>query len=66
MTTYTPILDRVRAAESLKDKTQFLTYLGNAITASKKRVTPEEREELAAWGVDQITSNILEGKNTIA
>ena len=28
--------------------------------------TAERGEELAAWGVDQITSNILEGKNTIA
>lgn len=27
--------------------------------------TAERGEELAAWGVDQITSNILEGKNTI-
>ena len=27
--------------------------------------TAERAEELAAWGVDQITSNILEGKNTI-
>ena len=27
--------------------------------------TADRAEELAAWGVDQITSNILEGKNTI-
>lgn len=27
--------------------------------------SPERGEELAAWGVDQITSNILEGRNTI-
>jgi glycerophosphoryl diester phosphodiesterase len=26
---------------------------------------PARGEELAAWGVDQITSNILEGKNTL-
>ena len=26
---------------------------------------PARGEELAAWGVDQITSNILEGKNTV-
>ena len=54
MTTYTPILDRVRAAESLKDKTQFLTYLGNALSAAKKRVTPEEREELSAFAVSEL------------
>ena len=54
MTTYTPILDRVRAAESLKDKTQFLTYLGNALSAAKKRVSPEEREELSAFAVSEL------------
>jgi hypothetical protein len=26
--------------------------------------TAERGEELAAWGVDHITSNILEGKNS--
>lgn len=54
MSTYTPILDRVRSAESLHDRIQYLTYLGNALSASKKKVSPDEREELADFATTEL------------
>ena len=54
MTTYTPILDRVRAAETLRDKSQLLTYLGRALSANRKKITPADKGELAAFALSEL------------
>ena len=54
MTTYTPILDRVRAAETLHDKSQLLTYLGRALSANRKKITPADKGELAAFALSEL------------
>ena len=51
MTTYTPILDRVRAAETMHDKSQLLTYLGRALSANRKKLSPADRTELGAFAL---------------
>lgn len=54
MTTYTPILDRVRAAETMHDKSQLLTYLGRALSANRKKITPADKGELAAFALSEL------------
>ena len=54
MTTYTPILDRVRAAETLHDKSQLLTYLGRALSSVKKKPSPADREEIGAYVLSEL------------
>ena len=54
MTTYTPILDRVRAAETMHDKSQLLTYLGRALSANRKKLSPADRTELGAFTLSEL------------
>ena len=54
MTTYTPILDRVRAAETMHDKSQLLTYLGRALSSVKKKPSPADREEIGAYVLSEL------------
>ena len=54
MTTYTPILDRVRAAETMHDKSQLLTYLGRALSTNRKKLSPADRTELGAFTLSEL------------
>ncbi|MBE6651781.1 MAG: hypothetical protein E7610_00015 [Ruminococcaceae bacterium] len=54
MGTYTDILNHAREETSLHDKSQCLTYLGRALSASKKKIAPADREELAIFAVSEM------------
>lgn len=49
MSLFTPIINHVREADTLHDKTQCLTYLGRALSTAKKKITPDIRAELSAF-----------------
>ena len=54
MSSYTDILTRGREAATLHDKSQYLTYLGRALSSSKRKLAPDDRKELADFAFSEI------------
>ena len=54
MSTFTDILNNAKTAKTLHDKSQLLTYLGRTLSSAKKKLTPADRDELAAFALAEI------------
>ena len=54
MSAFTNIINRIQSAETLRDKSQLLTYLGRALSANRKKLSPADRTELAAFALSEL------------
>ena len=55
MAAFTDIINGAKNAETLRDKSQLLTYLGRALSSNrKKKLTPEDRAELSAFALSEL------------
>ena len=54
MSAFTNIINSVKAAETLREKSQLLTYLGRALSANRKKITPADKGELAAFALSEL------------
>ena len=54
MSAFTNIINSIQSAETLHDKSQLLTYLGRALSANRKKITPADKGELAAFALSEL------------
>lgn len=54
MSAFTDIINGAKNAETLRDKSQLLTYLGRALSANRKKITPADKGELAAFALSEL------------
>ena len=54
MSAFTNIINGAKNAETLHDKSQLLTYLGRALSANRKKITPADKGELAAFALSEL------------
>ena len=54
MSAFTDIIYCIQSAETLRDKSQLLTYLGRALSANRKKLSPADRTELAAFALSEL------------
>ena len=54
MSAFTDIINCIQSAETLRDKSQLLTYLGRALSANRKKLSPADRTELAAFALSEL------------
>ena len=54
MSAFTNIINSIQSAETLRDKSQLLTYLGRALSANRKKITPADKGELAAFALSEL------------
>lgn len=54
MSAFTNIINNIKAAETLRDKSQLLTYLGRALSANRKKLSPADRTELGAFTLSEL------------
>ena len=54
MSAFTDIINCIQSAETLHDKSQLLTYLGRALSANRKKITPADKGELAAFALSEL------------
>ncbi len=54
MATFTEIINSAKNAETLHDKSQLLTYLGRALSANRKRITPADKGELGEFALSEL------------
>ena len=54
MSAYTNIINSVKNAETLHDKSQLLTYLGRALSANRNKITPADKGELGAFALSEL------------
>ena len=54
MSAFTDIINSIQSAETLRDKSQLLTYLGRALSANRKKITPADKGELAAFALSEL------------
>lgn len=54
MSAFTNIINSIQSAETLHDKSQLLTYLGRALSANRKKLSPADRTELGAFALSEL------------
>ena len=54
MSAFTDIINCIQSAETLRDKSQLLTYLGRALSANRKKLSPADRTELGAFTLSEL------------
>lgn len=54
MSAFTDIINCIQSAETLRDKSQLLTYLGRALSANRKKLSPADRTELGAFALSEL------------
>ena len=54
MPAFTNIINSIKTAETLRDKSQLLTYLGRALSANRKKLSPADRTELGAFALSEL------------
>ena len=54
MSSFTNIINSIKTAETLRDKSQLLTYLGRALSANRKKITPADKGELGAFALSEL------------
>ena len=54
MSAFTNIINSIKTAETQHEKSQLLTYLGRALSANRKKITPADKGELAAFALSEL------------
>ena len=54
MSAFTEIINGAKNAETLRDKSQLLTYLGRALSSAKRKLDPADKNELATFALSEI------------
>jgi hypothetical protein len=54
MSAFTDIINSIQSAETMRDKSQLLTYLGRALSANRKKLSPADRTELGAFTLSEL------------
>ena len=54
MSPFTDIINAAQTAQTLHDKSQLLTYLGRALSSSKKKPAAADREEIGAYVLSEL------------
>ena len=54
MSAFTNIINRIQSAETLRDKSQLLTYLGRGLAPAKKKMTAADRDEISTFVLSEL------------
>ena len=54
MSAFTNIINGAKNSETLHEKSQLLTYLGRALSANRKKITPADKGELGAFALSEL------------
>lgn len=54
MSAFTNIINSIKSAETLREKSQLLTYLGRALSANRKKITVADKQELGTFALSEI------------